>query len=100
MADASRRSASVGAPARARFADRPNALRVVLGTPTDGARAEGELVVLEANVDDLTGELAGHAIQALLAAGALDAWAAPITMKKGRPGLVVSASFALPKPSG
>jgi uncharacterized protein (DUF111 family) len=71
--------------------DRPNALRVVLGAPVDVQRTAGELVVLEANVDDLTGELAGHAIQALLGAGALDAWAAPITMKKGRPGLVISA---------
>ena len=38
----------------------------------------------------MTGELAGHAIEALLAAGALDCWAAPVTMKKGRPGLVLS----------
>ena len=53
--------------------------------------------MLEANVDDLTGELAGHAIQALLAAGALDAWAVPITMKKGRPGLVVSALVRAPE---
>jgi uncharacterized protein (DUF111 family) len=47
--------------------------------------------VLEANVDDMTGELAAHALQTLLASGALDAWAAPVTMKKGRPGLVISA---------
>ena len=53
--------------------------------------------MLEANVDDLTGELAGHAIQALLGAGALDAWAVPITMKKGRPGLVVSALVRAPE---
>ena len=39
-------------------------------------------VVLEANVDDMTGEFAAHAIAQLLAAGALDAWASPITMKK------------------
>jgi uncharacterized protein (DUF111 family) len=39
----------------------------------------------------MTGELTGHAIAKLLEAGALDAWASPITMKKGRPGLSVSA---------
>jgi uncharacterized protein (TIGR00299 family) protein len=75
--------------------DRPNALRAVLGTPM-GERRNADFVVLEANVDDLTGELAGHAISALLAAGALDAWAVPITMKKGRPGLVVSALVRAP----
>jgi uncharacterized protein (DUF111 family) len=79
-----------GAGTRA-LPDRPNALRAVLGTPSDLQSETAELVVLEANVDDLTGELAGHAIQALLGAGALDAWAVPVTMKKGRPGLVVSA---------
>jgi pyridinium-3,5-bisthiocarboxylic acid mononucleotide nickel chelatase len=74
--------------------DRPNALRAVLGAETlehdAPARADTHAVV-EATVDDLTGELAGHAIAALLAAGALDAWVAPVTMKKGRPGLVLSA---------
>jgi uncharacterized protein (DUF111 family) len=42
-------------------------------------------------VDDMTGELAGHAIERLIEAGALDAWVAPLTMKKGRPGLMMSA---------
>jgi uncharacterized protein (TIGR00299 family) protein len=75
--------------------DRPNALRVVLGSeaPEAGTRFDDGAthVVVEANVDDMTGEAAGHAIAALLAAGALDAWASPVVMKKGRPGLVVSA---------
>jgi uncharacterized protein (DUF111 family) len=72
------------------FADRPNALRVVLGSaaPRQGT---SELLLLEANLDDMTGELVGHVIGLLLDAGALDAWAVPITMKKGRPGLVLSA---------
>ncbi len=74
------------------LADRPNALRVVLGAP-EPARAHGEVthVVIEANVDDMTGELAAHAIESLLASGALDAWAVPITMKKGRPALTLAA---------
>lgn len=42
---------------------------------------------MAANLDDVTGEVVGDAIEALLAAGALDAWAAPIVMKKGRPGV-------------
>ncbi|HTQ05390.1 MAG TPA: nickel pincer cofactor biosynthesis protein LarC [Polyangiaceae bacterium] len=70
---------------------RANALRVVLGEPVGADHDASAFVVLEANVDDMTGELAGHAIAAVMAAGALDAWATPITMKKGRPGLVLSA---------
>jgi pyridinium-3,5-bisthiocarboxylic acid mononucleotide nickel chelatase len=81
----------------ANLRDRPNLLRAVLGTPSIdpavlGAREPpGTHVVIEANVDDATGELVANAIEVLLAAGALDAWATPITMKKGRPSLTVSA---------
>lgn len=84
--------------------DRPNLLRLVLGESgagrrsapeSDGTIAAGDAsathVVVEANVDDITGEIAGHAIEVLLGSGALDAWASPITMKKGRPGLVIAA---------
>jgi uncharacterized protein (DUF111 family) len=72
------------------FAGRPNVLRAVLGAPQPDAAAN-ELVMLEANVDDMTGELSAHAIAVLLSLGALDAFATPVTMKKGRPGLVLSA---------
>ncbi|MDB4943844.1 MAG: hypothetical protein JWP97_3378 [Labilithrix sp.] len=74
------------------LADRPNLLRAVLGRDTSEARAvTGTHVVVEANVDDATGELLGHCIDALLAAGALDAWASPLTMKKGRPAYLLGA---------
>jgi len=75
------------------FADRPNLLRVVLGTPAKlRTRSEpGSHVVLEANVDDITGELASYVLAALLKAGAIDAWAVPIIMKKGRPALTLCA---------
>jgi uncharacterized protein (TIGR00299 family) protein len=74
------------------LADRPNLLRVVLGA-REGAVASGAgtHVVVEANVDDMTGELAGHALSAILAGGAIDAWATPILMKKGRPALTIAA---------
>lgn len=65
----------------------------VLGTATAGARRhEGQpVVLLEANVDDATGEALAHAVARLLEAGAHDAWVTPIVMKKGRPGYTVSA---------
>lgn len=71
--------------------DRPNALRAILGIPTVPKADAGTYELIEANVDDMTGELAAYVIQALVAAGARDAWVSPITMKKGRPGLMLSA---------
>lgn len=59
----------------------PNLLRAVVGE-LEGASEEVEL--LEANVDDASGELLGAAIEKVLASGALDAWLEPIVMKKGR----------------
>jgi uncharacterized protein (TIGR00299 family) protein len=81
----------------AELADRPNLLRAVLGNHSDVATTApssttaGTHVVLEANIDDATGELLAVCIDALLAAGALDAWASPITMKKGRPAYLLGA---------
>jgi hypothetical protein len=73
----------------------PNVLQVVvgeLGVPTEGGPGEQQdLVVLETNVDDVTGEVLAHTVSTLLAGGALDAWLVPVVGKKGRPGYVVSA---------
>jgi len=69
----------------------PNVVRVQLGRETDAGprtRAVSELAV---NVDDMTGEEIGHALEALRASGALDVWTTPVQMKKGRPGVVLSA---------
>ncbi len=74
----------------ARWSDRPNVLRMTLG---EAAERQG-LWVIEANLDDCPGQLVARAIEAALAAGAKDAWAAPLTMKKGRPGILVGALAA------
>jgi uncharacterized protein (TIGR00299 family) protein len=66
-----------------RWDDAPNLLRAVLGETN--SQAEGAWV-LETNLDDLSPQLVSLALEAVLAAGALDAWIAPVTMKKGRPG--------------
>lgn len=63
--------------------DRPNALRVFLGTKP-GALATQQLVELAANIDDMPPSLLAHARDRLLEEGALDAWLEPIGMKKGR----------------
>jgi uncharacterized protein (TIGR00299 family) protein len=68
--------------------DRPNLLRMVLGTQEPNAfdtlRSHGRHVVLEANIDDMSPELAAFALNRALLLGALDAWTTPIGMKKGR----------------
>ncbi len=70
------------------IAGRPNVVQVVIG---DAAAPNlvpepGQLVrLLETNIDDATGEVIAHTIAELIAAGAHDAWATPIVMKKGRP---------------
>jgi uncharacterized protein (TIGR00299 family) protein len=69
----------------------PNVVRVLLGEPTADPGADRSLIAVEANVDDLSPELVPDAIDALLDAGALDAWAVPIVMKRGRPALTISA---------
>jgi uncharacterized protein (TIGR00299 family) protein len=73
--------------------DRPNVLRVLVGAPIGqpAAPAAAEVVRVEANLDDMSPELVGPLVEALLAAGAVDAWSAPIVMKKGRPALEVTA---------
>jgi len=74
-------------------ADHPNVLRLMLGQATPPA--EGDSVwVLEVNLDDTTAEVIGHAVERLLAAGALDAWAMPIQMKKSRPAWMLCAIVA------
>ncbi|HEY6001706.1 MAG TPA: nickel pincer cofactor biosynthesis protein LarC [Anaeromyxobacter sp.] len=79
--------------------DRPNVLRMTLGeragaaSTASGAEvaSSASLWVLETNLDDCPGQLVARAIEAALEAGALDAWAAPLVMKKGRPGFLLSA---------
>jgi uncharacterized protein (TIGR00299 family) protein len=79
---------------------RPNAVQVVIGRSLPARTGAGgqlgvspgqPVVLLEANLDDATGEVLAHAVAELLSAGAHDAWVAPVVMKKGRPAHVVSA---------
>lgn len=69
----------------------PNVLRVIIGDLPDNVNLERErLVVVETNLDDMTGEMAGFAMERLLVAGARDVWVVPAQMKKNRPAIVLS----------
>ena len=56
-----------------------NCVRALLGETEDAA---DEIVELSCNMDDLTGEAVGFAMETLLAAGALEVYTVPISMKK------------------
>src|SRR4051812_6846911 len=71
--------------------DRPNVVRLVVGDAVTHADEADQWLLVEANVDDLDPRLWPRVIEALLAAGAADAWLTPILMKKGRPAHTVSA---------
>jgi hypothetical protein len=96
---------------------RPNVLRTVLGK-CDACRVTGDvahgavsrhpspvtrhpldwetdrIVVLETNLDDVSGEILGYFVEAALAAGALDVFHTPIQMKKNRPGVLLAVLCA------
>ncbi len=69
---------------------RPNVLRLLIGDSADSSDECDEITLLETHLDDATGEQIAHAFDALFSAGALDVFAIPITMKKGRPGVLLS----------
>jgi uncharacterized protein (TIGR00299 family) protein len=79
---------------------RPNVLRAILGmeskaavsgSTSSGLDAEtSPVVVLEANLDDCTGQMLGNFMETALAAGALDVYYTPVQMKKNRPGILLS----------
>jgi len=77
--------------------ERANVVQVVIGQAGDHHDDGTPVALLEANVDDVTGEVLAHTVSTLLAAGAHDAWLTPIVMKKGRPAHTVSV---LCDPSG
>ena len=76
------------------IAGRPNVVQVVIGdasSQSDMPEPGQPVQLVETNVDDATGEVIAHTIAALIAAGAHDAWATPIVMKKGRPAYTLHA---------
>jgi|DewCreStandDraft_3_1066083.scaffolds.fasta_scaffold00011_41 hypothetical protein len=72
------------------FPDFPNLLRVMLGeTHAVEATVRERLLVMETQLDDASPQILGYVLEAALQAGAVDAFAVPVVMKKGRPGTLL-----------
>src|SRR2546428_10857022 len=67
-----------------------NILRLTVGELTETEHAHDEVVVLETNLDDVSGEVIGRAVERLIEAGARDVSITPVFMKKNRPGQLIS----------
>ena len=67
--------------------ERANCVRVMLGESTDPKDA---ILELNCNIDDMTGEEMGFALERLMEHGALDAFTVPVGMKKSRPGVMLT----------
>jgi uncharacterized protein (TIGR00299 family) protein len=99
------RVSRIGYGLGARDLERPNVLRVWIGELGVGSWELGvgaklyqpptldsqPLVILETNIDDQPAEQLAYAVERLFELGALDAWLAPIYMKKGRAATLLSA---------
>jgi uncharacterized protein (TIGR00299 family) protein len=68
-----------------------NCLRLCLGEPLAASGTEAdEVMVIETNLDNVSGEVLGHLMEQLLQAGALDVTYTPMQMKKNRPATQIS----------
>jgi len=72
------------------FNDIANILRLIVGRDDNPSHDHDEVVILETNLDDVSGEVIGRAVERLMASGARDVTITPVFMKKNRPGQIVS----------
>lgn len=87
------RTTAIGYGAGTReLAEQANLVRLLIGEVGGAADASADtVVVIEANIDDMSPQHYELAAERLFAAGALDVWLVPVQMKKFRPGAVLSA---------
>ena len=72
----------------------PNVLRCFLGQRADGSPADETVLQVETTIDDMSPQLYETLIERVFDAGALDVFLQPVIMKRGRPGVVVTALCA------
>ena len=72
----------------------PNVLRCFLGRMAEGPEADETVLQVETTIDDMSPQLYETLIERVFEAGALDVFLQPVIMKRGRPGVVVTALCA------
>ncbi len=71
--------------------EQANCVRALLGnSPEEQAESQDRVIQLACNLDDMSAEDIGFAMDVLLEAGALDVWTVSIGMKKNRPGTMLN----------
>ncbi len=73
----------------------PNVLRVHLGRPVAAGDPRRPARLLQCNIDDMTAEALGVAMDELMEHGAMDVHFTPVMMKKNRPGTCLSLLCAV-----
>jgi uncharacterized protein (TIGR00299 family) protein len=70
----------------------PNVVRIMVGEAAEKSVAgfDEEIVVVEANLDDMNPQIYGYFLEKALGAGALDVYTTPVQMKKNRPGTLLT----------
>jgi pyridinium-3,5-bisthiocarboxylic acid mononucleotide nickel chelatase len=79
------------------FPEKANVMRLLIGE-REAAQAGNDLhgsadapiTVIETNLDDMSPQIYGYFVERALAAGALDVFSTAVSMKKNRPGLLVT----------
>ena len=72
----------------------PNMLRCFVGETTEGAPGDETILQVETTIDDMSPQLYEPLVERLFEAEALDVFLQPVVMKRGRPGVVVTALCA------
>jgi hypothetical protein len=72
------------------LAERPNIVRALMGDPLE-SKDEGSVQVFETTIDDMNPQLYGNLTESLFQSGAREVYLTPVQMKKGRPGVLVTA---------
>jgi len=70
--------------------DQPNVLRVFIGETADKNNTE-DIYSIETNIDDMNPQIYEDVFEKLFEKGALDVYMTNIIMKKGRPGILLTA---------